>query len=62
MLGDVPLGPEFNVALEYTPLLTAPQSPHYYGVSLLALRVGNKQLDIPQVHLGASLASLGRWV
>lgn len=48
LLGEVQLG-QYNVELEYTPLLTSEAYPHYYSVQLLALQVGSTRLDVQPV-------------
>lgn len=45
LLGEVPLK-QYNVDLEYTPLLTSPAYPHYYSVLLLGVQVGGTKLDV----------------
>lgn len=50
MLGDVDAA-EYDVALEYTSLLSSLAHPHYYSVKLDGLRVGDVQLSVPQVRL-----------
>ena len=49
LLGDVNLS-QYNVELEYTPLLTSLAYPHYYSVQLLGLQVGGTKLGVPQVN------------
>ncbi|BDA43922.1 Aspartic proteinase Asp1 [Coccomyxa sp. Obi] len=46
MLGDVDTA-EYDVALQYTALLSSLAHPHYYSVQLDALWVGGQQLPVP---------------
>ena len=48
LLGDVALS-QYNVELEYTPLLSSPAYPHYYSVQLMGLAVGANKLDVAPV-------------
>ena len=50
MLGDADVAGRFNVALQYTPLLSNPAHPHYYSVALEALVVGGEALDVKAVR------------
>lgn len=50
MLGDADVAGRFNVALQYTPLLSNPAHPHYYSVLLEALVVGGEPLDVKAVR------------
>lgn len=49
LLGEVDLS-AYNVELEYTPLLTSAQYPHYYSVKLMGIQVGNTKLNVPTVR------------
>ena len=49
MLGDVDAA-EYDVALQYTALLSSLAHPHYYSVQLEALWVGGQQLHVKPVR------------
>ena len=49
MLGDVDAA-EYDVALQYTALLSSLAHPHYYSVQLDALWVGGQQLPVRPVR------------
>ncbi len=49
MLGDVDAA-EYDVALQYTALLSSLAHPHYYSVQLDALWVGGQQLPVRAVR------------
>ena len=40
---------QYNVQLEYTPLVASLAYPHYYSVRLMSIVVGNTKLEIPAV-------------
>lgn len=50
MLGDADVAGRFDIALQYTPLLSNPAHPHYYSVLLEALVVGGDTLDVKAVR------------
>lgn len=57
MLGDVDAA-EYDVALQYTALLSSLAHPHYYSVQLDALWVGGQQLPVRPVRFSQDLCVL----
>lgn len=57
MLGDVDAA-GYDVALQYTALLSSLAHPHYYSVQLDALWVGGQQLPVRPVRFSQDLCVL----